>query len=124
MGHAHRSDSLDRVDRHLSDFLLTQIGVAQRPAGQSVPSLVVTPSTSVAFSGPWGSSPFFLDRSKKIHFFWETAVWSRTVGESAVSHFGRRAWFQKKMDFFAPIPPAFFSFQRLFELLNLIRIRC
>ena len=33
-------------------LLLTQIGVAQRPAGQSLPSLIVTPSTSVAFSGP------------------------------------------------------------------------
>ena len=38
-------------------LLLTQIGVAQRPAGQSLPSLIVTPSTSVAFSGPRGG-PF------------------------------------------------------------------
>lgn len=38
-------------------LLLTQIGVAQRPAAQSVPSLIVTPSTSVAFSGPRGG-PF------------------------------------------------------------------
>ena len=49
---AHRSDSLDRFDRDLSNFLLTQIGVAQRPAGQSLPSLIVTPSTSIAFSVP------------------------------------------------------------------------
>src|SRR5258707_12793686 len=38
-------------------LLLTQIGVAQRPVGQSLPSLIVTPSTSIAFSGPRGG-PF------------------------------------------------------------------
>ena len=38
-------------------LLLTQIGAAQRPAGQSPPSLIVTPSTSIAFSGPQGG-PF------------------------------------------------------------------
>jgi hypothetical protein len=38
-------------------LLLTQVGVAQRPAGQSLPSLVVTPSTSIAISGPQGG-PF------------------------------------------------------------------
>src|SRR5258705_7870283 len=38
-------------------LLLTQIGVAQRPVGQSLPSLIVTPSTSIAFSGPPGG-PF------------------------------------------------------------------
>jgi hypothetical protein len=41
----------------LAILLLTQIGVAQRPAGQSLPSLTVTPSTSFAFSGPQGG-PF------------------------------------------------------------------
>jgi len=41
----------------LAILLLTQIGVAQRPAGQSLPSLIVTPSTSIAFSGPQGG-PF------------------------------------------------------------------
>jgi hypothetical protein len=41
----------------LAILLLTQIGVAQRPAGQSLPSLMVTPSTSFAFSGPRGG-PF------------------------------------------------------------------
>src|SRR6266403_2825413 len=35
-------------------LLLTKIGLAQRPAP---PSLVVTPSTSIAFSGPQGG-PF------------------------------------------------------------------
>ena len=39
-------------------LLLTQIGVAQRPAGESLPSLIVTPSTSIGpFSGPKGG-PF------------------------------------------------------------------
>jgi hypothetical protein len=38
-------------------LMLTQIGAAQRPAGQSPPSLIVTPSSSVAFSGPRGG-PF------------------------------------------------------------------
>jgi hypothetical protein len=38
-------------------LLLTQIGAAQRPAGQSPPSLIVTPTTSIAFSGPQGG-PF------------------------------------------------------------------
>jgi hypothetical protein len=33
---------------------LTQIGAAQRPAGQSPPSLIVTNSSSMAFSGPRG----------------------------------------------------------------------
>src|SRR5215211_2247383 len=38
-------------------LLLTQSGAAQRPAGQSRPSLIVMPSTSIAFSGPEGG-PF------------------------------------------------------------------
>jgi hypothetical protein len=38
-------------------LLLTQIGAAQRPTGQSSPSLIVMPSTSIAFSGPQGG-PF------------------------------------------------------------------
>src|SRR5438309_956744 len=38
-------------------LMLTQIGAAQRPAGQSPPSLIVTPSSSMAFSGPRGG-PF------------------------------------------------------------------
>jgi hypothetical protein len=38
-------------------LLLTQIGVAQRPPEQSLPTLIVTPSTSIAFSGPQGG-PF------------------------------------------------------------------
>jgi hypothetical protein len=38
-------------------LLLTQIGAAQRPTGQSAPSLIITPSTSIAFSGPQGG-PF------------------------------------------------------------------
>jgi len=38
-------------------LLLTQNTAAQSPAGQSPPSLIVTPSTSVAFSGPQGG-PF------------------------------------------------------------------
>ena len=38
-------------------LLLPQIGAAQRPAGQSPPSLIVTPSTSITFSGPQGG-PF------------------------------------------------------------------
>jgi hypothetical protein len=38
-------------------LLLTQIGAAQRPTGQSPPSLIVTPLTSIAFSGPPGG-PF------------------------------------------------------------------
>jgi hypothetical protein len=38
-------------------LMLTQIGAAQRPAGQSQPSLIVTPSSSMTFTGPRGS-PF------------------------------------------------------------------
>jgi hypothetical protein len=38
-------------------LMLTQIGAAQRPAGQSQPSLIVTPASSMAFSGPHGG-PF------------------------------------------------------------------
>src|SRR5262249_24868639 len=39
-------------------LLLTQVTAAQqRPPGQSAPSLIVTPSTSIAFSGPRGG-PF------------------------------------------------------------------
>ena len=39
-------------------LLLTQVTAAQqRPAGQSASSLIVTPSTSIAFSGPRGG-PF------------------------------------------------------------------
>jgi hypothetical protein len=38
-------------------LLLTQTSAAQRPAGQSPPTLIVTPSTSIAFSGPQGG-PF------------------------------------------------------------------
>jgi hypothetical protein len=38
-------------------LLLTQIGVAQRPPEQTLPTLIVTPSTSIAFSGPQGG-PF------------------------------------------------------------------
>ena len=38
-------------------LMLTQIGAAQRPAGQSQPSLIVTPASSMAFSGPRGG-PF------------------------------------------------------------------
>ena len=36
---------------------LIQIGVAQTPTRESLPSLIVTPSTSIAFSGPQGG-PF------------------------------------------------------------------
>ena len=38
-------------------LLLIQIGVAQTPTRESLPSLIVTPSTSIAFSGPQGG-PF------------------------------------------------------------------
>jgi hypothetical protein len=38
-------------------LMLTQIGAAQRPAGQSPPSLIVTPASSLIFSGPRGG-PF------------------------------------------------------------------
>ena len=38
-------------------LLLTQVGAAQRPPEQSPPSLVVTPSSSIAFSGAQGG-PF------------------------------------------------------------------
>jgi hypothetical protein len=38
-------------------LLLMETSAAQRPAGQSPPSLIVTPSTSIAFSGPPGG-PF------------------------------------------------------------------
>jgi hypothetical protein len=38
-------------------LMLTQIGAAQRPASQSQPSLIVTPASSMAFSGPHGG-PF------------------------------------------------------------------
>ena len=38
-------------------LLLTQVAAAQRPPEQSPPSLVVTPSSSIAFSGPQGG-PF------------------------------------------------------------------
>lgn len=36
---------------------MKQIGAAQRPAGQTPPSLIVTPSSSIVFSGPPGG-PF------------------------------------------------------------------
>src|SRR5262252_6287467 len=42
-------------------LMLTQIGAAQRPAGQSPPSLIVTPASSVAFSGLCGG-PFSPER--------------------------------------------------------------
>src|SRR5262249_21456338 len=44
-------------------LLLTQTSPAQRPAGESPPSLIVTPSTSMAFSGPQGGpfSPSFTE---------------------------------------------------------------
>ena len=35
-------------------LLLPQTSVAQRTSGQSSPSLIVTPSTSIAFFGPQG----------------------------------------------------------------------
>ena len=54
MGHAHRSDSLERVDRHLSDSF---VDTDWRRTKASRASLIVTPSTSVAFSGPRGG-PF------------------------------------------------------------------
>ena len=38
-------------------LLSAQIAAAQKPAGQSPPTLIVTPSTSIAFSGPPGG-PF------------------------------------------------------------------
>jgi hypothetical protein len=38
-------------------LLLTPIGAAEKPAGLSQPSLVVTPATSIVFSGPKGG-PF------------------------------------------------------------------
>jgi hypothetical protein len=38
-------------------LMLIEIGAAQRPAGQSPPSLVVTPASSLTFSGPRGG-PF------------------------------------------------------------------
>jgi hypothetical protein len=38
-------------------LMLTQIGAAQRPAGHSPPSLIVTPASSMAFAGPRGG-PF------------------------------------------------------------------
>jgi hypothetical protein len=47
----------------LVTLLLSQIGAAQRPTAQFPPSLIVTPSTSIAFSGPQGGpfSPSHID---------------------------------------------------------------
>jgi len=44
-------------------LLLAQKSAAQRPTGQSSPSLIVTPSTSIAFFGPQGGpfSPSFTE---------------------------------------------------------------
>src|SRR5262245_5356901 len=48
--HVHRPDSLDRLVATSAMLMLTQIGAAQRPAGQSPPSLIVTPASSIGLS--------------------------------------------------------------------------
>jgi hypothetical protein len=52
MGHGHRSDSLDRFDRHLSDSFV-DTDWRRTKTGRAIFTVVdLTPSTSIAFSDP------------------------------------------------------------------------
>jgi hypothetical protein len=50
----HKPDTLDRFVGHIGDAVDWR---RKKPAEQSLPTLIVTPPTSIAFSGPPGG-PF------------------------------------------------------------------
>jgi hypothetical protein len=76
-----------------STLLLTQLVAAQRTPEQSPPTLIVTPSTSIAFSGPHGGpfSPSLIEyrvsaSAGTVSYSIRTPAWLTASSISGVTH--------------------------------------